>query len=144
MGYQTDLKDGEWELIKHHFNFGKYGNRSIHDKRSLVNAVLYLVKTGCQWRMLPKDFPPYSTVHSFYRRCRVKGIWEKIMQELVKTVREKFNRSSEPTYSIIDSQSVKTTSASEKRGIDGGKKNQRTKTAYCRRLHGKHSTHRCA
>ena len=65
MGYQTDLKDSEWELIKYHFNCGKYGNRSIHDKRSLVNAVLYLVKTGCQWRMLPKGFPPYSTVHSF-------------------------------------------------------------------------------
>jgi transposase len=121
MGYPSDLKDKEWELIKDYF---VCGNRSKYYKRDLVNAVFYIIKSGCQWRMLPKDFPPYSTVHSFYRRCRLKGIWEQIMQDLVKLDRIKSGRHASPSYSIIDSQSVKTTGASEKRGIDGGKKNK--------------------
>jgi putative transposase len=74
--------------------------------------------------MLPKDFPPYSTVHTFYRRCRVSGTWEKIMRELVEKCRTQNGKNPDPSYSIIDSQSVKTTSASEKRGIDGGKKDK--------------------
>ena len=81
MSYPSDLKDKEWDLIKHHFKHGNYGNRSKYDKRELVNAVFYIIKSGCQWRMLPKDFPPYSTVHSFYRRCRISGIWATIPGE---------------------------------------------------------------
>ncbi|QQR53351.1 transposase [bacterium] len=126
MKYPSDVSDSEWEVIEHHFDSGNYGNRKKYSKRELVNAVFYIIKTGCQWRMLPKDFPPYSTVHSFYRRCRLKGIWERIMNELVKACRMKTGRNENPSYSIIDSQSVKTTSAAEKRGIDGGKKNKRT------------------
>ena len=119
MGYSTDLTDKEWELIKSHFA----GTRKRkYDKRILVNAVLYLVKTGCQWRMLPNDFPTCQTVHSFYRRMRLNGTWAAIMDDLVKQTRVKAGRTATPSYSIIDSQSVKTTSASEDRGIDGGKK----------------------
>ena len=123
MKYETDLTDAEWGIIEGHFDCGNYGNRSKHSKRELVNAVFYLIKTGCQWRMLPNDFPPYSTIHTFYRRCRLKGIWEKIMRDLVEQARVKNARNPEPSYSLIDSQSVKTTGASEKRGFDGGKKN---------------------
>ena len=122
MRYQTDLSDKEWEAIEHFFQYGKYGNRSIHSKRELVNAVRYLVKTGCQWRMLPNDFPPWPTVHSFYWRCKKNKTWERINQELVRLSRVKSERKPEPSYSIIDSQSAKTTSVSEERGIDGGKK----------------------
>lgn len=119
MGYPTDLTDKQWELIKEHFTGCR---KRKYDKRTLVNAVLYLVKTGCQWRMLPNDFPPYKTVYSFYRRMRINGTWEAIMDDLVKQIRVKAGRNATPSYSIIDSQSVKTTSASEQRGIDGGKK----------------------
>ena len=91
-------------------------------KRELVNAVLYLVKTGCQWRQLPSDFPPVFTVHSFYRRARISGLWDRILNYLVKLTREKAGKNAEPTYAIIDSQSVKTTSANDRRGFDGGKK----------------------
>ena len=119
MGYSTDLTDKEWELIKPHFA----GTRKRkYDKRILVNAVLYLVKTGCQWRTLPNDFPPCQSVHSFYRRMRLNGTLAAIMDDLVKQTRVKAGRTATPSYSIIDSQSVKTTSASEDRGIDGGKK----------------------
>ncbi len=86
MAYPSDLTNKEWELIK---DFFISGNRAKHDKRKLIDAVLYLTKTGCQWRQLPKDFPPHSTVHSFYRRMRIKGIWEKMMDFLVKENRKK-------------------------------------------------------
>jgi putative transposase len=118
-GYPSDLTDKEWELIK---VFLTLGNRSEHNKRALVNAVFYIEKTGCQWRQLPHDYPPYSTVWSFYRRARESGLWEKIMDVLVKKVRERAGRKEMPSYGIIDSQSAKTVAASEERGIDGGKK----------------------
>lgn len=123
MSYATDLTDKQWDKIKIFFDTGKYGNRAKHDKRTLVNAVFYITRTGCQWRMLPNDFPPHFTVHSFYRRAKKKGIWEKILQALVKESRIKSGRNSDPTYSIIDSQSVKTVGRSAQIGIDGGKKN---------------------
>ena len=88
----------------------------------MTDAVLYLVDSGCKWRQLPHDFPPYSTVHSFYRRARISGLWDKILKHLVKKARINAGRRESPSYAIIDSQSVKTVAASEERGIDGGKK----------------------
>jgi len=124
VGYPSDIKDSQWEIIKEHFRFGNYGNRAVHNKRNLVNAVFYLTKTGCQWRQLPKDFPHWSTVHSFYYRMKKKGVWEKIMADLVKKSRLKAGRKPDPTYSLIDSQSVKTTNKATTKGIDGGKKGE--------------------
>ena len=68
----------------------------------MVNAVLYLVKTGCQWRNLPHDFPP--AVHSFYRRTRLNGLWDRILEHLVKVTRQKAGLSEEPTQPLINSQ----------------------------------------
>ena len=85
-----------------------------------------MVKTGCQWRLLPNDFPPHDTVWSFYRRAVRSGKWEKAMDVLVKKVREDSGRKPTPTYGLIDSQSAKTILASDDRGFDGGKKSQRT------------------
>jgi len=117
--YPSDLTDTQWEEIEPLFS----GLREYTwPKRELMDAVLYFVKTGCQWRQLPHDFPPYSTVHSFYRRARNSGLWDKILQHLVLKTREDAGRSPEATYAIIDAQSVKTVAASEERGIDGGKK----------------------
>jgi len=117
--YPSDLTDTQWKEIEPLYS----GLREYTwPKRELTDAVLYFVKTGCQWRHLPHDFPPYSTVHSFYRRARNSGLWDRILQHLVVKTREDAGRSPEPTYAIIDSQSVKTVAASEERGIDGGKK----------------------
>jgi transposase len=117
--YPSDLTDVQWVEIEPLYS----GLREYAwSKRELTDAVLYFVKTGCQWRHLPHDFPPYSTVHSFYRRARLSGLWDKILQQLVVKTREDAGRKAEPSYAIIDSQSVKTVAASEERGIDGEKK----------------------
>ena len=126
MAYSSDLKDSDWDLIKDHFSTGRYGNRAIHSRRSLVNGILYVVKTGCQWRMLPSDFPPWKTVYGYFRRLSKLGIWENVLADLVKIKRVKSGRNEHPSLLIIDAQSVKTSGKGEQRGFDGGKKSQRT------------------
>lgn len=122
MSYPSDVTDAQWELIKTHFDTGNYGKKRKHTKRELTNAIFYLIKTGCQWRFLPKEYPPWKTVYSFYSRAKQRGVWEKMMNELVEKSRCKMGRNAEPSYSLIDSQSVKTTDKAQERGIDGGKK----------------------
>ena len=122
--YESDLTDSQWEKIEEYF---PSGNKSRYHKRSLVEALLYIVKTGCQWRMLPHDYPPYNTVWSFYRHAKQNGTWEKICRGLVKETGIQNGRNPEPSYALIDSQSVKTTYNSEKRGYNGGKKRKEGK-----------------
>jgi len=117
--YPSDLTDKEWSIIE---SFFPVGNKSVWHKRSLVNAVLYLVDNGCKWRAMPHDYPPHDTVWSYYRRARESGLWERITDALVRKTRTSAGREESPSYGIIDSQSVKTVAASEERGIDGGKK----------------------
>ena len=125
--YPSDLTDEQWEEIAPLYT----GMRnSTWSKRELTDGVLYLVDSGCKWRQLPHDFPPYSTVHSFYRRARISGLWDKILEHLVKKTRTDAGREEGPSYAITDSQSVKTVAASEERGFDGGK-NERQKAAHC-------------
>jgi len=130
MRYQTDLTDSQWELIAEFFETKKGKNFKKHEKRELVNAVLYRNKTGCQWSLLPNDFPNFNTVWSFYRRAVASGRWEKAMDKMVKKVRVDAGREPEPSYCLIDSQSAKTTSNNEERGIDGGKKGKGAQEAH--------------
>jgi putative transposase len=126
MSYPSDLSEQQWLLIKDHFMTGNYGKSRKHNQIDLVNAVFYVIKTGCQWRFLPNEYPPWKTVYSFYKRAKDKGIWEKMMRDLVTKSRIKMGRNPDPSYSLIDSQSVKTTDKAEERGIDGGKKGKGT------------------
>ena len=125
MRYTSDMIDSQWEIIKTILKKEKY--RNIENKREQINAVFYVVKTGCQWRNLPKDFPNWKTVYSFYRRACLNGIWIKIQKELVKKTRILSGKTENPTYALIDSQSVKTASGNENRGYDGGKKRKEEK-----------------
>ena len=120
MRYTSDMTGSQWEIVKGILKEAKY--RSVEGKREQINAVFYFVKTGCQWRNLPKDFPNWKTVYSFYRRACLNGTWDKIQRKLVKKVRVASGRKEEPTYALIDSQSAKTTAANDNRGYDGGKK----------------------
>jgi transposase len=79
--YPSDLTDAQWNVIAEHF---PQGPNSEHHKRSLLNAVLYIKDNGCKWRALPHDYPPWSTVHSFYFRARKSGLWDKVLQATVK------------------------------------------------------------
>lgn len=138
--YPSDLADGQWEKIA---GFFPLGNKSKYHKRNLVEAVVYVAKTGCQWRVLPHDYPPYSTVYHFYSRAKQKGIWEKVMQFLVKETRINSGKDADPSYALIDSQSVKTAYAVIKRGMTEGK-NERDKKAYRNRYYGKYSCSECS
>ena len=93
--YPSDLTDKQWEEIAPLYS----GKRTRQwSKRELTNSVLYLVDSGRKWRQLPHDFPPYSTVHSFYRRARISGLWDKILEHLVAKTRKNAGRKEEPSY----------------------------------------------
>jgi putative transposase len=102
MRYPSDLTDLQFDIIKEYFSVGNYGNRRKHSVREMVNAVFYVIKSGCQWRMLPKDFPPFSAVFAFYNRCKARGIWEKIKDDLIIEDRLQSGKSSSPSFGIID------------------------------------------
>ena len=110
--YATDLTDGQWKLIKPHLppsqSGTRKGGRPPTDVRRVVNGLLYLNRTGCQWRMLPREFGPWPTVHHYYRTWRRDGTLQKIHDALRQKVRVQADRKPSPSAAIIDSQSVKT------------------------------------
>jgi len=106
--YPSDVTDEEWELIKPQIAPAKRGGRKrAVDEREIVNAIMYVLSTGCQWRALPKDFPPRSTVWHYLDLWSYDGALERIHHELYVKCREKAGREASPTAAIIDSQSVK-------------------------------------
>ena len=120
--YETDLTDEQFAILGPLLPRPKRTGRPPADLREVANAILYLVRTGCQWRMLPKDFPPWSTVHTWYRRWRKDGTWERVNEALRQQVRRQAGRDPSPRSSAVDSQSVKTAGQGGERGYDAGKK----------------------
>jgi len=133
--YPSDLTDEEWSHVEPLIRPGKRGgNKRTVNVREVVNGLMYILSTGCQWRAIPKDLPPRSTVYGYMRAFLRDGVWESIHHHFVIMLREGAGREASPTAAIIDSQSVK---SAEK----GGPRSTRRAMMRARRSRARSATH---
>jgi putative transposase len=111
--YSTDLSDKEWMLLKAHLPTSKLpGRLRAHSLREIFDAIFYFFRSGCPWRLLPGDFPPWQTVVYHFRKFRLSGLWFLILRTLHATERKRTGKDPNPSAAIMDYQSVKTTEES--------------------------------
>lgn len=122
--YPSDLTDAEWEILEPLIPaVAEDATHVSYERREIVNGILYVLRSGCPWRLLPHDLPAWGTVYSYFRIWRNEGIWDQIMETLRKQMRKKQRREEDPSAAVIDSQSIKTSAVrGPEKGIDMGKK----------------------
>ena len=120
--YPSDLTNRQWQLIRQLVPKRCRRGRPPIDRRWIIDAILFVARTGCQWRMLPEGFPNWSTVYGVFRRWKNDGTWQKIHDALREKVRRAAGKMSPPTVAIVDSQSIRTAEGGAERGYDAGKK----------------------
>jgi putative transposase len=127
--YPTDLPEDEWRCLSPHLPQPTgQGRPRIHSLRAILDAVFYVLRSGCPWRLLPKDFPPWKTVYDCFSRWRIDGTWERLNAELRELLRGRLGRDPHPSAAIVDSQSARTTGVGgTERGFDPAKKVEGTK-----------------
>jgi transposase len=126
--YPSDVTDGQWEILQPLIPpLSPEASYYKHERRAIVNAILYVLRSGCPWRSLPHDVPPYGTVHYYFRKWQREGVWDRVLEVLRMRLRVKEGRDEEPSAAVIDSQSIKTSAVrGPEKGVDMGKKNLRT------------------
>ena len=129
--YETDLTDDEWAIVGPLLPKSEGSGKAQQiELRRIVNAILYITRTGCQWRLLPKDFPKWQSVYYHFAKWRDDHTWERMNDDLAKMVRVKAGRDPNPSMLLVDSQSVKSTESTGTRAFDGGKRIKGTKRHF--------------
>ncbi len=129
--YPSDLTDTQWEILRPLIPPLKPDAAyHVHERREIVNAILYVLRSGCPWRSLPHDLPAWGTVYHSFRTWQREGVWDRVLEALRMQVRVKEGRDAQPSAGIIDSQSIKTSAVrGSEKGYDAGKKNLGAQTA---------------
>src|ERR671913_1206316 len=121
--YPTDLSDAEWNYIEPHMPPPSgHGRPRIHSLREILDAIFYILRSGCQWRLLPHDFPRWPTVYYYFRKWRIDGTWERINRAIRERLRVRLKRDPQPSAGIVDSQGRSRVAQRSAVTIDGGKK----------------------
>jgi transposase len=130
--YPSDLTDAQWELLEPLIPpLSPDAAYHLHERRDLVNAILYVLRSGCPWRSLPHDLPAWGTVYHYFRRWQREGVWDRVLETLRMRMRVKEGREAQPSAAVIDSQSIKTSAVrGPEKGVDMGKKNLGAQAAH--------------
>jgi putative transposase len=115
MSYASNVTDKQWQIIEPLITYQGHCRPRKYNLREILNGIFYALRSGCQWRMLPRDFPPWKSVYDHYYRWRLNGTWDRVHDILRDKVRVKAGKSATPTVAIVDSRSVK---SAQKGGLE--------------------------